>query len=561
MPVLYEPPDNPDLPIRVVVRKRPLSRREIAKGETDVMDIQTPVVHVHEHKLKVDLTRCTETHTFAFDDAFDEMATTEEVYQRSLRHLVRTVFEGFKATCFAYGQTGSGKTFTMMGADPARPAMVRKNAGLYVLAARDMFELLSSPRYSRLKAYASCFEIYGGKLFDLFNGRVVVRCLEDHKQRVQIMGLSEHEIVDVATLMLLMESGATNRSTGTTGANADSSRSHAILQLTVRDPSKKGEKVNLVGKFSFIDLAGSERGADTRHADRQTRMEGAEINTSLLALKEVIRALDKKQGHTPFRGSKLTQVLKDSFVGDKTRTLMIACVSPNRVNCEHTLNTLRYADRVKEHDASACPTPSASSQLSSTMPGTSETQSRPALASTVAATTIADHRSPVLSPIATSASKPGRPASVRLPPTAVERPGTGQSVNKDDMSVGTSSFKGRNVASPDIEVAPKTNRQAPTKNADADRPRITPKDPAPLAKSTDTKSGLTQEHQTMNRRDSMETMRVTGDPGKVSYTRVPSNVSSERSLGRSREDDMQALSSSRTVRLAQQHLKTLTGRA
>ena len=103
------------------------------------------------------------------------------------------------------------------------------------------------------------------------------------------------------------------------------------------------------GKLSFIDLAGSERGADTTHSSKQTRMEGAEINTSLLALKEVIRSLERKQGHTPFRGSKLTQVLKDSFVGEKTRTCMVACVSPSHTNCEHTLNTLRYADRVKEH--------------------------------------------------------------------------------------------------------------------------------------------------------------------------------------------------------------------
>ena len=41
----------------------------------------------------------------------------------------------------------------------------------------------------------------------------------------------------------------------------------------------------LHGKFSLIDLAGNERGADTSSSDRQTRMEGAEINKSLLALK------------------------------------------------------------------------------------------------------------------------------------------------------------------------------------------------------------------------------------------------------------------------------------
>lgn len=96
--------------------------------------------------------------------------------------------------------------------------------------------------------------------------------------------------------------------------------------------------------MSFIDLAGSERGADRGEADTKTRMEGAEINKSLLALKECIRALDQDKRHTPFRQSKLTQVLKDSFVGN-SRTCMIATISPGGTNSEHTLNTLRYADR------------------------------------------------------------------------------------------------------------------------------------------------------------------------------------------------------------------------
>ncbi len=76
-------------------------------------------------------------------------------------------------------------------------------------------------------------------------------------------------------------------------------------------------------------------------------MDGAEINKSLLALKECIRALDLDARHLPFRGSKLTLVLKDSFIGN-CKTVMIGNIAPALGSCEHTLNTLRYADRVKE---------------------------------------------------------------------------------------------------------------------------------------------------------------------------------------------------------------------
>lgn len=75
--------------------------------------------------------------------------------------------------------------------------------------------------------------------------------------------------------------------------------------------------------------------------NKQTKIDGAEINKSLLALKECIRALDQGKGHTPFRGSKLTMVLKDSFVGF-CKTVMIGNVSPNVSSSENTMNTLRY---------------------------------------------------------------------------------------------------------------------------------------------------------------------------------------------------------------------------
>lgn len=93
---------------------------------------------------------------------------------------------------------------------------------------------------------------------------------------------------------------------GETGANLDSSRSHAILQIKLLEGKRSK------GIISFIDLAGNERGKDTIDTSKQTRMDGSEIKKSLLALKECIRALDQDKRHTPFRGSKLTMARSES---------------------------------------------------------------------------------------------------------------------------------------------------------------------------------------------------------------------------------------------------------
>lgn len=110
----------------------------------------------------------------------------------------------------------------------------------------------------------------------------------------------------------------------------------------------------------MVDLAGSERAADTQSNNRTRRLEGAEINKSLLALKECIRALDSKSSHVPFRASKLTMVLRDSFLNPQSsKIVMIACINPGSSSADHTLNTLRYAQRLKTDGNSAYRDPNA----------------------------------------------------------------------------------------------------------------------------------------------------------------------------------------------------------
>merc|ERR1719347_2274345 len=332
--------------ITVCVRKRPMSQKEVKKKEVDVVTIPTKDnITNHKPMTKVDLTKYLDNQQFRFDCAFDENANNELVYRFTARSLVQSIFEGGMATCFAYGQTGSGKTHTMGGEFHGK-TQDSKN-GIYAFATKDVFKLLKSPKYKNNNLVVSCsyFEIYSGKVFDLLSGKSKLRVLEDGKQQVVVVGLTETDVECVEDVLKLITHGNNLRTSGQTSANAHSSRSHAVFQIILRTNNNKKP---LYGKFSLIDLAGNERGADTSSANRQTRMEGAEINKSLLALKECIRALGRKGGHLPFRASKLTQVLRDSFIGEKSRTCMIAMIGPSMASCEHTLNTLRYADRVKE---------------------------------------------------------------------------------------------------------------------------------------------------------------------------------------------------------------------
>ncbi|XP_072960789.1 kinesin-like protein KIN-13B [Typha angustifolia] len=323
--------------IKVVVRKRPLNKKELSKKEEDIITIEpsSNSLTVHETKLKVDLTEYVEKHEFIFNAVLDEDVSNDEVYRETVEPIVPAIFQRTKATCFAYGQTGNGKTYTMQP--------------LPLKASQDILRLMHHTYKNQgFQLFVSFFEIYGGKLFDLLNEKRKLCMREDGKQQVCIVGLQEFRVSNVDIIRELIEKGNASRSTGTTGANEESSRSHAILQLAIKKlvEGNESKPARVVGKLSFIDLAGSERGADTTDNDKQTRIEGAEINKSLLALKECIRALDSDQVHIPFRGSKLTEVLRDSFIGD-SRTVMISCISPNSGSCEHTLNTLRYADRVK----------------------------------------------------------------------------------------------------------------------------------------------------------------------------------------------------------------------
>ena len=325
--------------ISVIIRKRPLSRKENSNGEIDCVSCLNPKITIHECKIKIDgITKYLEDHEFYFDNTFSENESTEDVYNYTVAPMIDLVLNSGIVTCFAYGQTGSGKTFTMKG--------------IQNLAIDSLFEESTKIKGKEFVFYISFFEIYGGRLYDLLNNKNKLQVLDDKKGNVHIFGLEEILTETPDDMRLIIDRANSIRTTHNTVTNETSSRSHAICNITIKESGSDEE----YGKLSLVDLAGSERAQETQSNNRQRRAEGAEINKSLLALKECIRALDARKTsgnndiHVPFRASKLTHVLRDSFVSksDKSKIIMISCVSPSYCSSNHSINTLRYSDRLKE---------------------------------------------------------------------------------------------------------------------------------------------------------------------------------------------------------------------
>ncbi|OZJ04833.1 hypothetical protein BZG36_02322, partial [Bifiguratus adelaidae] len=282
---------------------------------------------------------------YAFDRVFDETAGQEEVWEETTKDLIDGVLNGYNATVFAYGATGCGKTHTISGS-PEDP-------GIIFLTIRELYERIEQLKDDKTIHFSlSYLEVYNEQIKDLLveNKKATLALRENDKNKIVVAGLSEHHPKNINEVMNLIFLGNANRTMSPTEANAVSSRSHAVLQINIRQRPRTADVQTdyTLATLSLIDLAGSERAAASRNrGDRM--LEGANINRSLLALGNCINALcdvTKREQHIPYRDSKLTRLLKFSL-GGNCKTVMIVCVSPSSLHYEETHNTLKYANRAK----------------------------------------------------------------------------------------------------------------------------------------------------------------------------------------------------------------------
>ena len=168
---------------------------------------------------------------------------------------------------------------------------------------------------------------------------------EEKNKGVRVEGITEASCRSAEEVLNVMNKGALNRAVASTRMNQDSSRSHSVFIITIRQKNIT-TLATTAGKLYLVDLAGSEMVKKTL-ASGQTLREAKKINLSLSALGNVIMSLtSKSKGHVPYRDSKLTRLLQDSL-GGTAKTSLIITASPSSYNYGETISTLRFGDRAK----------------------------------------------------------------------------------------------------------------------------------------------------------------------------------------------------------------------
>ncbi|KAM3340261.1 kinesin-like protein KIN-5B [Capsicum galapagoense] len=294
---------------------------------------------------------------FTFDKVFGPKAQQRSIYDQSISPIVKEVLDGFNCTVFAYGQTGTGKTYTMEGGMRNKAGELPAEAGIIPRAVRQIFDTLEA-QHADYSMKVTFWELYNEEIIDLLTSeepsklseerqRKPISLMEDGKGLVVVRGLEEEAVYSANDIYNLLERGAARRRTADTLLNRRSSRSHSVFSITihVKETTVGDEELIKCGKLNLVDLAGSENISRSGAREGRAR-EAGEINKSLLTLGRVITALVEHSIHVPYRDSKLTRLLRDSL-GGKTKTCIIATISPSAHCLEETLSTLDYAHRAK----------------------------------------------------------------------------------------------------------------------------------------------------------------------------------------------------------------------
>jgi kinesin family protein 11 len=345
----FEQDHGEETNINVVVRCRGRSEREVRENSGVV--VSTNGVKGKTVELSMG-PNAISNKTYHFDRVFSPAADQAIIFEDVVAPILTEMLSGYNCTIFAYGQTGTGKTYTMSGDMTDTLGLLSDAAGIIPRVLYSLFQNLESDEVE-CSVKCSFIELYNEELRDLLSvdDSVKLKIYDDASRKSHIattvQGMEESHIRSAAAGIKLLQAGSHRRQVAATKCNDLSSRSHTVFTITthLKKVNDAGEDYICSGKLNLVDLAGSEN-IQRSGAENKRAAEAGLINKSLLTLGRVINALVDRSSHIPYRESKLTRLLQDSL-GGRTKTCIIATVSPAKSNLEETISTLDYAFRAK----------------------------------------------------------------------------------------------------------------------------------------------------------------------------------------------------------------------
>ncbi|XP_038723459.1 kinesin-like protein KIN-7H isoform X1 [Tripterygium wilfordii] len=334
---LMQAPSGLDERILVSVRVRPLNVKETARNDVSDWECINDTTIIYRNSLSVSERSMYPT-AYTFDRVFSPDCSSRQVYKEGAREVALSVVSGINSSVFAYGQTSSGKTYTM--------------SGITEYAIADIYDYIDKHKEREFVLKFSAMEIYNESVRDLLSAdSSPLRLLDDPEKGTIVEKLTEETLRDWNHFKELLSICEAQRQIGETLLNETSSRSHQILRVSIESSAleflSNDKSSMLAATVNFVDLAGSERASQSLSAGTRLK-EGCHINRSLLTLGTVVRKLSKgRNGHVPFRDSKLTRILQSSL-GGNARTAIICTMSPARSHVEQSRNTLLFASCAKE---------------------------------------------------------------------------------------------------------------------------------------------------------------------------------------------------------------------
>ena len=335
--------------INVVVRCRGRSDREVKENSGVVVSVNG----LKGRNVELSMgPSALSNKTYHFDKVFSPAADQAIIFDDVVKPILNEMLAGYNCTIFAYGQTGTGKTYTMSGDMTDMLGILSDAAGIIPRVLYTLFEKLESDEVE-CSVKCSFIELYNEELRDLLSAdeSTKLKIYDDNNKKghstTLVQGMEESHIKSASAGIKLLQAGSHRRQVAATKCNDLSSRSHTVFTITtyIKKSGDAGEDFICAGKLNLVDLAGSEN-IQRSGAENKRAAEAGLINKSLLTLGRVINALVEKGSHIPYRESKLTRLLQDSL-GGRTKTCIIATVSPAKSNLEETISTLDYAFRAK----------------------------------------------------------------------------------------------------------------------------------------------------------------------------------------------------------------------